>query len=137
MDTSKEYIKICVKTEEIQKLRKKWQWSDFYCETPIEWLNKGKSPSISVALSINNKRYKNETWLPRQDQLQEMVDNKKPDELIVRLINYLQDNQKYYKNEAIKKLYPTNSMERIWLAFVMKEKYNKIWNGKEWIKEIK
>jgi len=24
------------------------------------------------------------------------------------------------------------SMEQLWLAFVMKEKYNKVWNGKEW-----
>ena len=26
----------------------------------------------------------------------------------------------------------TSSMEQLWLAFVMSEKYNKIWNGKEW-----
>jgi len=28
-----------------------------------------------------------------------------------------------------------DSMEQLWLAFVMKEKYNKIWNGENWIKE--
>ena len=27
---------------------------------------------------------------------------------------------------------PLNSMEQLWLAFVMKEKYNKTWNGEEW-----
>jgi predicted Abi (CAAX) family protease len=26
------------------------------------------------------------------------------------------------------------SMEQLWLAFVMKEQYNKVWNGKDWIK---
>lgn len=26
-----------------------------------------------------------------------------------------------------------NSMEQLWLAFVMKEKHNKTWNGKEWV----
>jgi len=24
-------------------------------------------------------------------------------------------------------------MEQLWLAFVMKEKHNKTWNGKDWI----
>ncbi len=27
------------------------------------------------------------------------------------------------------------SMEQLWLAFVMKEKYNKVWDGEEWINE--
>lgn len=27
------------------------------------------------------------------------------------------------------------SMEQLWFAFVMKENYNKIWNGEGWIKE--
>ena len=26
-----------------------------------------------------------------------------------------------------------NSWEQLWLAFVMKEKYNKVWNGEEWV----
>ena len=25
-----------------------------------------------------------------------------------------------------------NTMEQLWLAFVMKEKHNKVWNGEEW-----
>ncbi len=25
------------------------------------------------------------------------------------------------------------SMEQLWLAFVMKEKYNKVWTGEEWV----
>ena len=26
------------------------------------------------------------------------------------------------------------SMEQLWLAFVMKDKYKKVWNGEDWIK---
>lgn len=26
------------------------------------------------------------------------------------------------------------SMEQLWLIFVMQEKYNKVWDGKDWIK---
>lgn len=29
--------------------------------------------------------------------------------------------------------YNFDSFEQLWLAFVMKEKYSKQWNGKEWI----
>jgi len=25
-----------------------------------------------------------------------------------------------------------NSMEQLWLAFVMKEKFDKVWNGEDW-----
>ena len=27
-----------------------------------------------------------------------------------------------------------SSLEQIWLAFVMEEKYNKVWDGKDWVK---
>jgi hypothetical protein len=30
-----------------------------------------------------------------------------------------------------------HSFVELWLAFVMKEKYNKIWNGKDWVKNEK
>ena len=43
------------------------------------------------------------------------------------------NNKKY---DAPRNLFPCDifaSMEQLWLAFVMKEKYNKIWNGEEWI----
>jgi hypothetical protein len=30
-----------------------------------------------------------------------------------------------------------DSFNELWLAFVMKEKYNKIWNGKDWVKNEK
>ena len=63
--------------------------------------------------------------LERQDQLQEMVE--------------------YDWVVCVKRVYDfmfslnppemPHSMEQLWLAFVMKEKYNKVWNGTEWIKE--
>ena len=32
-----------------------------------------------------------------------------------------------------KHLTSKSSMEQLWLAFVMKSKYNKTWNGEDWI----
>jgi len=70
-------------------------------------------------------------WLPRQDQIQEMV---KKDSINIEL-------NKFYvfcleKNYAGHNL-PTaifSSLEQLWLAFYMYEKHNKIWNGEKWIK---
>jgi hypothetical protein len=39
--------------------------------------------------------------------------------------NVMQSNQGYWGNFT--------SWEQLWLAFVMKEKSNKIWDGKQWI----
>jgi len=67
--------------------------------------------------------------LERQDQLQEMVDltgdydNNYPNWMLV-LSNFVDFLDK--PNQA-------NSMEQLWLAFVMFQKFNKIWNGEEWI----
>jgi len=78
-------------------------------------------------------------WLPRQDQLQGMiyediVDNCEKTthwELKQYYFEMLLDAHKlylWYQDEG----YDYNhfdSMEQLWLAFVMKEKFNKVWNG--------
>ena len=58
----------------------------------------------------------------RQDQLQEMFGyNKRSLRLIEMFSDFAFDNIKHFK-----------SYEQLWLAFVMKEKYNKVWNGYDW-----
>ena len=123
MDTSKEYIKMCEKAEEIQKLWKptvadfhtSYDWKEFhtvefdYDSSKIDIL--GCPPHI---------------WLPRQDQLQEMV---KSDTIINwDFYHFINDGLTDYLDYF-------NSMEQLWLAFVMKEKYNKTWNGEDWVIE--
>ena len=69
-------------------------------------------------------------WLPRQDQLQEMVLSSERYQTDSRWIDLIIDvtifSQEY--REA-------DSMEQLWLAFVMKELYQKHWNGTDWVKE--
>ena len=73
------------------------------------------------------------TWLPQQDDIQKMMEGlQKPDHLIISLVNFMQDRQRFYKSGKVKKLYPVGSMEQLWLAFYMYEKHKKTWNGKEW-----
>jgi hypothetical protein len=37
----------------------------------------------------------------------------------------------FYENRN--RLIQPESWEQLWLAFVMKEKYNKVWNGEDWV----
>lgn len=128
MDTSEIYIKMCGKTEEIQSIG-----------IPI---NDPKSYIIERDMNSTNYHI---VWLPRQDQLQEMVekylDEKVSKEeisagdighVIFHFIIWLNKQKGYQKLCKILKDWP--SMEQLWLAFVMKEKFGKIWNGEEWIK---
>ncbi len=96
-------------------------------------------------------------WLPRQDQLQEMVLLKEPVSLLPPLQTMILDFHKFtnpedfclHKEDREPGFYSQGyckicfdqrnereqqftSMEQLWLAFVMKEKYDKTWNGTEW-----
>lgn len=49
---------------------------------------------------------------------------------------------KYWKRKA-KRFQATGGsplvpakMEQLWLAFVLKKKYNKVWDGKEWVEKL-
>ncbi len=161
MDTSKEYIKMCEKAEEIQKL---WEpkFGDFitpaiqclrrkttprYIQVVIAYgpkdIFRKKSPIVIRAGNPNQTRdtkYKNDKlWLPRQDQLQKMI--KLIDYGLNDCIKILDDGSyaigSYDGDGCFEGYVYGNTMEQLWLAFVMKEKYDKVWDGKEWIKEKK
>ena len=98
MDTSETYIKMC-DCEEIQE-------------------------GTAYLLDGSDFRTPNGIWLPRQDQLQEMV-------------SYIGDTwviEQYFHNylHSIYTHERKDSMEQLWLAFVMKEKHNKVWDGDKW-----
>lgn len=127
MDTSKEYIEMCQKATEIQLLFP--GTSERYdVGNPILWLviNKDTTP-----ISSNN------IWLPRQEELQKLVDLKKNGYSFTTGLGILWNDEIGYSKEEEKEMsYYENfdSFEKQWLAFVMKEKYNKVWNAetKNW-----
>jgi len=134
MDTSETYIKMCNKAKEIQVLAPKptilggnfWHYPEGATGAPI-------------------------VWLPRQDQLQEIYqsfrnENSHDDETApLDAIQIAQDFNEWLETFTKKEPYswlnnPTDirgwvqpSMERLWLVFLYKQKYNKVWNGEEWI----
>jgi len=70
-------------------------------------------------------------WLPRQDQLENII------------FEYLIKGNNMYSIFSLlldfvdyaNRLTELDSMEQLWLAFVMKEKYNKNWNGEDWVEK--
>ncbi len=119
MDTSETYIKMC-DCPEIQDLRHRDSWQEG------DWVWDNRYPDIFSALGGGHDRpYKpTTTWLPRQDQLQEMYQLTTTAHLIAAFNIWLKD--------APVDMYLWGAMEQLWLAFVMKEKHGKVWNGEEW-----
>ena len=160
MDTSETYIKMNEKAEEIQALREGKEWDYVYCrgsaeaikkspyrdESPVVILSGYETdggyygheafPSPECSAPVSNGAYRHADrvfwdehfWLPRQDQLQGMVGNHTWYGLILKLNQFVEEVD--FSQEANE----FRSMEQLWLAFVMKEKYNKVWNGDDWIK---
>lgn len=128
MDTSEEYIKMCEKAEEIQK---EWKphWGDFSSE-------KEDNTYVFVLTTVKNivQDQQDYIWLPRQDQLQEMIIASPFDcDLWDRFTDFIftpYNDDDPNKNEACELF---QSGEQLWLAFVMEEKYNKVWDGTNWI----
>jgi hypothetical protein len=109
-------------------------WIDFYSS------GKGNSYDLEIVYAqedckckedLNEEGYTNKhrfVWLPRQDQLQAMCKDKDIVERLVRKFSLFVLNNNM-PPQMDKNNVRFQSMEQLWLAFVMKEKFNKIWNG--------
>ena len=138
MDTSETYIKMCEKAVEIQELRKgntttlegiePWLEGDFFYIPPDDFAG-----YVAIAFDCDDTYYSKPKfedmaiWLPRQDQLQEMLPQDKPSNRIKVMLA-----SKFAHFVAQERKYDA-TWEQYWLAFVMKENYNKVWNGEDWI----
>jgi len=135
MDTSETYIKMCEKAEEIQKLKPKVirSWDEIG-----SWFLDDRGDlvcfdSIGVAYKWwSESGRKTIAWLPRQDQLQEMVGGYE-----AGFIDWWHWRNAIYPEmqNPLNTVFRFSSFEQLWLAFVMKEKYNKVWGKEEWIND--
>jgi len=129
MDCSDQYVKMCQKAEEIQKL---WSPSegdvfvDELCHVTIV------NPMILDHLnkSLKEGKRKDYIWVPKQGQLQDM------------LLPMFERNCFWMFEECYKFIQPPypakiESMEQIWLSFAMREKFGKIWNDEDWVEDKK
>ena len=136
MDTSETYIKMCEKAEQIQAMRNKvsdswayennWKEGDFYCEPGLgSGFHSGCESGEYGLLD-----YSTRIFLPRQDQLQEMVNYFGVLDKLKRFTNFVEDTMDpYFQEDRIE----FTSMEQLWLAFVIEECFSKRWNGADWI----
>ncbi len=137
MDTSKEYIQMCEKAGEIQSLEREKVTGDVFHDRHAGGENKTYILQYAqVIASIEEKSIvQYGTWLPRQDQLQELANYESSEGRYYYLLSDFCDwiPRKGVRNEG-KGDINCNSMEQLWLAFTMKRKFNKIWDSgtKEW-----
>jgi hypothetical protein len=139
MDKSTEYISMCGNATEIQQ-----QWDpghgDFYVDQNGRvtcWVSNVKRvKKIKRGFGVHPEngviRLTRYIWLPRLNQLIEMAQEQgKRFELTTQ--DFFDWVKMPYQraSECPNKLFP--SLEQLWLAYVMKRKLGKIWNGSEWV----
>ena len=138
MDSSETYIKMCEKAEEIQGQADDERDGDFWCggrtfhPVPFLYTNCHDEFECYAKFSLvqSNQRKNRQIWLPRQDQLQEMVWK----DFKLQLISHALMDFYNWAQSLFDELDDYESMEQLWLAFVMLQKYRKTWNGEDWIK---
>lgn len=139
MQVTKNYIEMCEQAEEIQKLwePKKGDW--LYWEVD-------KSVKLIITLHMIEaiKRFRTipihytdnleyHIWLPTQEQLQKLM----PKTDIISLVEFIRNAELRYHDKFDKNTvgYFTGTFEtlnELWLAFVMKERWGKIWVDGVW-----
>lgn len=132
MDTSETYVKMCEQVEEIQAQKReerhkntgKWIAGDFWTTVFRDGVFIVPSHEDFWAEEPHYTHHPVECiWLPRQDQLQEMIKSIESSARILWCVGCWCNHNRYAEQFT--------SMEQLWLAFVMSEKW-----GKQWI-EIK
>ncbi len=123
MDKTKEYIKMCKEAKEIQDIYNMFHQKPYLISDLFSVSNGTLITFSTQPRGLIDKQYEI-VWLPRQDQLQEMLDCE-----TYELLDMCSESDGIMW-QALHDY--ASSMEQLWLAFVMKEKYNKIWNGDIW-----
>jgi len=129
MDTSKEYILMC---EKALPDMGGWGYNDGdFC------VRKGRVYVWNHVHAERNGWGTGEKCIPlfRQDQLQEIARHHKEGWYDTREINNLCLFWNWWRRVELSSYCHADevTMEQLWLAFVMKEKFNKKWNGLNWV----
>ena len=127
MDTSLRFIELCRKAQIIVGILKLEPHQAFPCKEGV----------FVDALGSWYYLFGNGEIVPlfRQDQLQRMLISSGViagnwRDVLAKFVDTMwefedEDNVGYWAN--------FNSIEQLWLAFVMKERYRKFWNGTDWV----
>lgn len=149
MDTTKEYQSMCVEATEIQEpynpaigdfAIRSCEYENYrvgliswrYDRDSLWWSLLDGTDGITLNHQNSQAHFLERLiWLPRQDQLQKMVMGDKP---VDGLLWLLEDFYTYCRTQTYIRYDSGISFEKLWLGFLMKVKFNKTWNGNEWLK---
>jgi hypothetical protein len=126
MNISEQYIEI----QAFIEIGKYYENGDFYCDD--------KTIIVVGSNTENPIREEGDIWLPRQDQLQNMIEDKN---LIVSFSSFCMYGYSHMMFELEGKKYgycnhvAFKSFDQLWLEFVMIRNFKKTWDfeTKEWI----
>uniref|UniRef100_A0A6M3XHR9 Uncharacterized protein n=1 Tax=viral metagenome TaxID=1070528 RepID=A0A6M3XHR9_9ZZZZ len=131
------YIKMCEQVKEIQKLWRK-PFKSYIGD--LYWQGKEYLMISEACICVTEIMFEPKDeyiWLPTQEQLQEMM----PKSDVTSLVEYIKNAELRYHDRFDENAvgYFTGtfiSLTELWLAFVMRECWNKIWTGEKW-EEVK
>ncbi len=146
MDKTETYIKMC-DCPEIQKGHEPADWDYYYlleiAKHPWDGIfvlsgygtDGGYYGPDPVVINCHEYSFRKKVWLPTQDKLQEMVTDTIdcPSHSSCAIFINVGHRIHQWCDEAWDYWMQFTSMEQLWLAFVMKEKYNKTWDGEKWM----
>lgn len=125
---TKNYINMYEKAKEIQKLWKP-ELGDRIVQKNLKTDTVFYVGEEDINYEYCMKYAKDEyIWLPTQEQLQEMWWDKESALHLKDMFHRFSNTLKIYADY----FYLFLSPNELWLAFIMKEKWNKIWTGKDW-----
>ncbi len=125
MDTSETYIKMC-DCPEIQDGHEPQAGDCYYAHGKVIILPMSRHiPNFCDYYCLYLVGADDYWWLPRQEDLQKMLEGDWSGEILRRFHIWCKDCG--FSTRVNK------SISQLWLAFVMKEKHSKHWTGDEWV----
>lgn len=118
MKDADDYVRLCEKAKEVQEL---WR------PTLGDWIYSYGSRAIEQVVGEVSIRY-TKVWLPRQEDLQGMIQYETPLIMLQAFNDWLYRESGYGCVNGAR----FDSMPELWLAFVMWERFSKVWDGREW-----
>ena len=133
---NRNYIKMCDKAKQLQRAWKPKDWDRFIYRD---------SEEMDIMMYMEEEYNRKEMiivngvyiWLPTQEQLQEIwrkeyLKNPNQHGWFGCFVNFVDTD---YRDDLIADEY-FGEMNELWLAFVMRERWNKFWTGEKWVKEV-
>jgi len=127
MDKSTPYVRMCESANVIQK---KWkpEFGDFFVSMSLGLTSQCEPITSDLEKKASYLKTIKAVWIPRQDQVQEIIIGNYATswDLAIAFSNGLMGEHASYFETF-------DSMEKLWFAFVMLEKYKRKWKEKEWV----